>query len=70
MPASYTSGQHSYPRGHPAELCRNGATLSLARRAMEPGHLLRSALTCPELKCTSSQTETPICAAAQLNQFI
>jgi len=25
---------------------RNGATLSLARRAMEPGHLLHSALTC------------------------
>ena len=31
----------------PAELRRNGATLSLARRAMEPGHLLHSALTCP-----------------------
>jgi len=31
----------------PAELCRNGATLSLARRAMEPGHLLHSALTRP-----------------------
>jgi len=30
----------------PAELHRKGATLSLARRAMEPGHLLRSALTC------------------------
>ena len=30
-----------------AELRRNGATLSLARRAMEPGHLLHSALTCP-----------------------
>jgi len=27
----------------PAELHRRGATLSLARRAMEPGHLLRSA---------------------------
>jgi len=31
----------------PAELRRNGATLSLARRAMEPGHLLHSVLTCP-----------------------
>jgi len=31
----------------PAELRRNGAALSLARRAMEPGHLLHSALTCP-----------------------
>jgi len=30
-----------------AELCRNGATLSLARRAMEPGHLRHSAFTCP-----------------------
>jgi len=29
----------------PAELRRDGATLSLARRAMEPGHLLRSVLT-------------------------
>jgi len=29
----------------PAELRRNGATLSLGRRAMEPGHLLHSALT-------------------------
>ena len=31
----------------PAELRRNGATLSLARRAMESGHLLHSALTRP-----------------------
>jgi len=30
-----------------AELRRNGATLSLRRRAMESGHLLHSALTCP-----------------------
>jgi len=29
----------------PAELRRSGATLSLARRVMEPGHLLHSALT-------------------------
>jgi len=31
----------------PAELRRNGATLSLARRAMEPVDLLHSALTRP-----------------------
>jgi len=31
----------------PAELRRRGATLSLGRRAMEPGHLRRSALTRP-----------------------
>jgi len=31
----------------PAELRRKAATLSLARRAMEPAHLLHSALTCP-----------------------
>jgi len=31
----------------PAELRRSGATQSLARRAMEPGHMLHSALTCP-----------------------
>ena len=30
----------------PAELRRSEAALSLARRAMEPGHLLHSALTC------------------------
>ena len=31
----------------PAELRRNGGTLSLARRALEPGHLLHLALTRP-----------------------
>ena len=31
----------------PAELRRSRATLSLGRRAMEPGHLLHSALTRP-----------------------
>jgi len=31
----------------PAELRRSGSTLSLARRAMEPGYLLQSALTRP-----------------------
>jgi len=30
-----------------AEFRRRGTTLSLARRAMEPGHLLHSVLTCP-----------------------
>ena len=32
---------------HPAELRRKEAKMSLARRTMEPGHLLHSALTCP-----------------------
>ena len=31
----------------PAELRRNGVTLSLERRPMEPGRLFQSALTCP-----------------------
>jgi len=31
----------------PAEIRRSGATLSLARRAMEPEHLLHSVLTSP-----------------------
>jgi len=31
----------------PAELCRTGATLSLARSVMESRHLLHSTLTCP-----------------------
>ena len=45
---SYTSWQTSFPRRHqPAEIRRKGAVLSLACRAMEPGHLLHSALTCP-----------------------
>jgi len=35
------------PGIQPAELRCKGATLSLSRRAMEPGHLLHSALTCP-----------------------
>jgi len=49
MPASHTSGQSSYPcvAGiQPAERRRKGATLSLARRATEPGYLVHSALTC------------------------
>ena len=41
----------------PAEFRRNGATLSLELRAMEPGHLLNSALTCPssaDARCLKS----------------
>jgi len=34
-------------RFQPAELRRSGATLSLTRRAIEPGHLLHSGLTRP-----------------------
>ena len=48
----------------PAELRRKGAALSLARRGVEPGHLLHLALTCPvptECECTASQIETSIC---------
>jgi len=48
MPASYTSGHLPTIAGiQPAELRLNGATLSLARRSMEPGHLLHSPLTRP-----------------------
>jgi len=48
MPASYPSGQPPILAGiQPAELRRKGAALSLARCAMEPGHLFHSALTCP-----------------------
>jgi len=40
MPASYTSSNLPILAGiHPAELRRKGATLSLARCAMEPRHL-------------------------------
>jgi len=51
----------------PVELRRNGATLSLARRAMEPGHLLHSALVCPSsanARCLKSSH--PFVPAAQL----
>jgi len=45
MPASYTSGQSPILAGiQPAELRRSGVTLSLARRGMEPGHLLSTAI--------------------------
>jgi len=48
MPASYTGGQSPILAGiQHAELLRNGATLSLARRVMEPGHLLHSTITRP-----------------------
>jgi len=48
MSASYTSGQSSNLAGtKPAELRRIGATLSLAHRAMQPRHVLHSALTRP-----------------------
>ena len=48
MPASYTSGQLSNPHRHPTCWASSQrSTLSLARRAMEPGHLLHSVLTRP-----------------------
>ena len=46
----------------PAELRRNGATMSPVRRAMEPRHLVHTALTYAlGWECTASQIETPIC---------
>ena len=56
----------------PAELRRKRATLSLTQRAMEPGHLLLSALTCPpSAESTAYQIETPICARrTATHQFI
>jgi len=44
----------------PAELRRRGAMLSLARRAMDLGHLLHSRLTCPS-SSNAPHIETPIC---------
>jgi len=44
----------------PAELRRKGTTLSLARGAIEPRHLLHSALTPIEWECRASQIETSI----------
>jgi len=46
----------------PAELRRNGATLSLARRAMEPGNLLHAELTRPASALKSGH---PFVRAAQ-----
>jgi len=44
MPVSYTSRHLPILAGIlPAELRRKRATLSVARRVMEPAHLLRSA---------------------------
>jgi len=63
MPACYTSRESFHPRGiQPTELRGKEATLSLARRAMEPGHLLHSPLTLfTEWQCMTSQIETTIC---------
>jgi len=50
----------------PAELRRIGATLSLARRAMEPGHLLHSALTRPSTAAARRlKSRHPFVPAAQ-----
>jgi len=50
----------------PAELRRNGATLSLARRLMEPGHLLHSAHTRPSsANARRLQSRHPFVPAAQ-----
>jgi len=46
----------------PAELHRGGATLSLGRHAMEPGHLLHSALTrLSSAEARHLKIKTPIC---------
>jgi len=51
----------------PAELRRNGATLSLTRRAMEPGHVLHSALTRPSsADARRLKSRHPFVPAAQL----
>jgi len=47
MPASPADNLPILAGIQPAELRRNGATLPLARRAKEPGHLLQSALSRP-----------------------
>jgi len=54
------------PGFQPAELRRSGATHSLARPAMEPGHLLHSVLSCPpsaNARCLKSTH--PFAAATQ-----
>jgi len=45
----------------PAELRRSGGTLSLGRSAMEPGHLLHSALTRPSRADAWRLKLRPIC---------
>jgi len=55
----------------PAELRHIGATLPLALRALEPGHLLHSAHHSIECRCTAPQIETPICTRRTTShQFI
>jgi len=51
----------------PAKLRRRGATLSLGRRAMEPGHLLHSALTRPSGAAARRLKFVP--AVQQLSSF-
>jgi len=75
MPGCYTSGQSScsiFASIPPAELRRNGATLSLARRAMKPRHLLHSALTCPpSANARRLKSEKPICTSrTRTHQFV
>ena len=54
----------------PAELRRKGTTLSLARRAMEPGHLLHSALTCPRVGMQGvSNPDTHLCPPHNNSSF-
>jgi len=51
----------------PAEFRRKGVTLSPARCAMEPGHLLHSALTCPRSgNAWRLKSTHPFVPAAQL----
>ena len=50
----------------PAELRRDGATLPPARRAMEPGHLLHSALTRPSTANARRLTSRHVPAAQHL----
>ena len=55
----------------PAELRRNGVTLSLARCATESGYLLHSALTCPPSgNAQQLKLRHPFVPAAQQLQFI
>jgi len=68
MPLSYTSGQSSYPRGvagiQLAELRRKGATLCLARRAMEPSAPLKAH--CPSSESARHlKSRRPFVPAAQ-----
>ena len=53
-----------------AELRRIGATLSLSRRAMEPGHLLHSAHLLVECRHTVPKIQTPICTRRTSHKFI